>query len=122
LRDQITIDGIRAFGFHGVLDQEKRDGQEFVVDLELEVSFDAAVTHDSLELTVDYSEVASRVVAIVERDRFDLIETLCARIIEMLLTYENIHAARVTVHKPKAPLEVPFSGVSVAMRRQRNSS
>ncbi len=122
MSDQIIIDGIRAFGFHGVLAQEKRDGQEFIVDLELETSFDAAATHDSLELTVDYSEVASRVVALVEQDRCDLIETVCARILEMLLKYENVRAARVTVHKPKAPLKVPFSNVSVSMRRQREAT
>lgn len=121
MKDQIKIDGIRAFGFHGVLAEEKRDGQEFVVDLEIETSFGSAVAQDNLALTVDYSEVANRVVAVIEGDSCDLIETVCARILEMLLTIENVVAGKVTVHKPNAPLGVSFYGVSVSMTRQRDS-
>jgi len=120
--DVIRIDRIEAFGYHGVFPEEKREGQIFLVDVEIETSFDEAITHDDVALTVDYGLVAERVVDIIQGEPADLIETLCDRIASMVLALERVSATRVTVHKPGAPITVPFGGVSVSMRREKGTS
>lgn len=122
MSDVIRIDRIEAFGYHGVFPEEKREGQTFFVDVEIETSFDEAITHDDVAFTVDYGLVAERVLEIIQGEPADLIETLCDRIASMVLALERVSATRVTVHKPGAPITVPFGGVSVSMRREKGTS
>ncbi|WP_405218476.1 dihydropteroate synthase [Agrococcus sp. Ld7] len=115
----IRLEGIRAFGHHGVLPEERRDGQEFVVDVDLSVQVGAAARTDRVTDTVHYGELAERIVAAVERDPVDLIETLAARLVELCMEHPLVEAAHVTVHKPSAPVGVPFGDVSVTLGRSR---
>jgi len=117
--DAVAIRGIRARGHHGVLPQERRDGQEFVVDVVMRFDTSPAAAADDLALTVDYSGVAARVVAVVSGEPVDLIETLAARIAEAVLIDERVDGVDVTVHKPDAPVGVPFDDVAVTIVRQR---
>jgi dihydroneopterin aldolase len=119
MTDLITLRGLRAFGRHGVLPEERRDGQEFVVDVELSVDTAYAAETDDLNRTVDYSAVAREVVAIVSGDPVDLIETLAERLATACLTRPAVAAVRVTVHKPQAPVGVPFDDVTVSIERPR---
>lgn len=113
--DLITLTGVRAFGHHGVLEHERRDGQEFVVDV---VAYVKTLTgSDDIGRTVHYGELAEKVVAAVERDPVDLIETVAHRIAELVLEYEVVQMTQVTVHKPSAPISVPFADVSVSVFR-----
>jgi dihydroneopterin aldolase len=116
--DVIRIEGIEAFGYHGVFPQEKREGQTFLVDVDIETSFDEAIAHDDVAYTVDYGVVAERVAEIIQGEPADLIETVCDRIVTMVLSLERVKATRVTIHKPQAPISVPFAGVSVSRRRE----
>jgi dihydroneopterin aldolase len=116
--DVIRIEGIEAFGYHGVFPQEKREGQTFLVDVDIETSFDEAIAHDDVAYTVDYGVVAERVAEIIQGEPADLIETVCDRIVTMVLSLEGVKATRVTIHKPQAPISVPFAGVSVSRRRE----
>lgn len=116
--DVIRIEGIEAFGYHGVFPQEKREGQTFLVDVDIETSFDQAIAHDDVAYTVDYGVVAERVAEIIQGEPADLIETVCDRIATMVLSLERVKATRVTIHKPQAPISVPFAGVSVSRRRE----
>ena len=118
--DQITLTGVRARGFHGVFDHERRDGQEFRVDTILRVaSMDRAAQTDDLAHTVDYGALALGIVAIIEGEAVNLIETLAVRIAEHCLTLPDVAAASVTVHKPQAPIPVPFDDVAVTVTRTR---
>ena len=116
--DVIRIEGIEAFGYHGVFPQEKREGQTFLVDVDIETSFDEAIAHDDVAYTVDYGVLAERVAEIIQGEPADLIETVCDRIVTMVLSLERVKATRVTIHKPQAPISVPFAGVSVSRRRE----
>lgn len=118
VHDVIRIEGIEAFGYHGVFPEEKREGQTFVVDVDIETSFDEAIAHDDVAYTVDYGVVAGRVAEIIRGEPADLIETVCDRIVTMVLSLERVKATRVTIHKPQAPIAVPFAGVSVSRRRE----
>ena len=116
--DVIRIEGIEAFGYHGVFPEEKREGQTFLVDVDIETSFDEAIAHDDVAYTVDYGVLAERVAEIIQGEPADLIETVCDRIVTMVLSLERVKATRVTIHKPQAPISVPFAGVSVSRRRE----
>jgi dihydroneopterin aldolase len=117
--DRIAVTGIAAYGYHGVLADERRDGQRFLVDVALGVDTRAAAATDDLTRTVDYSAVAAAVVALVEGDPADLIETLAARIADAALGFPLVTVVEVTVHKPEAPVGVPFHDVTVTIERRR---
>lgn len=122
--DRITLTGLRAVGYHGVFDFERRDGQEFVVDVVIGVRClaDAAVG-DDLANTVDYGQVAGLVMARVTGEPVDLIETLAHLIADDVMALPNTQAVDVTVHKPMAPItgsdgnRLAFSDVSVTVTR-----
>lgn len=118
-RDRITLTGVRARGHHGVLDHEKRDGQDFVVDVVLDLDLADAAATDDLTRTVSYAEVAADVVARVEGPSLDLIETLAGQIAQDALARDLVERVEVTVHKPQAPVGVPFGDVAVTVVRER---
>ncbi|MFD4958893.1 dihydroneopterin aldolase [Microbacterium sp. NPDC058389] len=117
--DQITLTGVRAFGHHGVFADERRDGQEFVVDVTLSVDTTQAAASDDVADTVHYGEVAERIVELVGSDPLNLIEGVAARIADDLLEHPLVHTVSVTIHKPHAPITVPFADVSVTILRSR---
>ena len=117
--DEITVTGLRAFGRHGVFDFEREQGQEFVVDVTMNVSTRRAAETDDVTDTIHYGEVAERVAAIVGGEPVNLVETLAQRIADDLLSDERVVLAVVTVHKPSAPIAVPFTDVSITIRRGR---
>ena len=118
--DRIEVTGLRAFGRHGVLEHERRDGQEFVVDAVLWLDTRAAAATDDLALTVDYGAVATRLTAIVSGEPVALIETLADRLAAACLSADQaVREVEITVHKPQAPLAVPFKDVAVSIRRSR---
>jgi 7,8-dihydroneopterin aldolase/epimerase/oxygenase len=115
--DVIRLTGLRARGHHGVHDAERAHGQEFVVDISLELDLVAAAASDDLADTVHYGELADRLVAIICGEPVNLIETLAARLAQACLADARVTAATVTVHKPHAPIPHPFTDVSVTLRR-----
>ncbi|GLY68572.1 dihydroneopterin aldolase [Amycolatopsis taiwanensis] len=117
--DRITLTGLRVFGRHGVFDHEKRDGQEFVVDLTVWLDLAPAAATDDLARTVNYGELAELAVAIVGGEPHDLIESVAGRIADEVLLDPRLSAAEVTVHKPSAPIPHTFDDVAVTIRRCR---
>ena len=119
LGDRIELRGLSAVGYHGVFEHERREGQTFIVDLDLSVDLEPAATSGELFRTVHYGELAEQVVAQITSDPVDLIETLALRIVNVCLGHEPVRWARVTVHKPQAPIEVAFTDVAVTMERSK---
>lgn len=119
--DQIAIRGIRGVGHHGVLEHERVDGQEFIVDVTLDVSTRAAAGSDALDDTVDYGVVADAVHALIIGEPVDLIETVAERIASSCLAHSGVLAVEVRVHKPQAPISVPFDDVEVRITRTRHA-
>ncbi|RBM22090.1 dihydroneopterin aldolase [Streptomyces sp. PT12] len=117
--DRITLRGLRATGFHGVLPRERAEGQPFVVDVVLGVDTRAAAASDDLARTVDYGVVAQEVTGTVTGPSCDLLETLAQRIADRCLAHEAVREAEVTVHKPRAPIAVPFDDVTITIKRSR---
>jgi dihydroneopterin aldolase/2-amino-4-hydroxy-6-hydroxymethyldihydropteridine diphosphokinase len=120
MTDHIVLQGISARGFHGVLDFEKSDGQDFVVDVKLEVDLRRAGRSDLLAHTVSYAEVAADIVDVIAGPSLDLIESLAEQIAATALRRPLVQSVEVTVHKPQAPVGVPFGDVQVTIERCRD--
>jgi len=116
---RIELRGLRAFGYHGCFDFERRDGQEFVVDITLWLDFTKAAATDDLSHTVHYGELAERAVAIVQGPPRNLIETVVSEIADEVMTDPKVTAAEVVVHKPSAPIPHAFADVRVVAIRTR---
>ena len=120
MSDKIRISGIMAEGVHGLLEQEKMTPQPFIVDIELELDLEKAATEDDLSETVNYDEVAKLVVEAIKGPSLNLIEALADRVAARVLhSFDLIDEVKVTVHKPKAPISVPFGDVSVTLKKAR---
>ncbi|MBD8020583.1 2-amino-4-hydroxy-6-hydroxymethyldihydropteridine diphosphokinase [Brevibacterium gallinarum] len=113
--DAITLTGLTVYGYHGVFDFERREGQNFIVDVTLHTDTRAAAASDALIDTADYGTLAEDIAAIIAGEPLNLIETLAERIAEHCLTVAA--RATVTVHKPAAPVPVAFDDVSVTITR-----
>ena len=121
MTDRIVVTGIRGTGYHGVFEHERRDGQEFVVDVAIERDLRRPGRSDDLVDTVHYGEIAAGVLARIEGDPFDLIEALGEVIAGDILARDGVDAVDVVVHKPQAPVGVPVSDVRVEIRRERGT-
>ena len=118
--DVIELLGLRNRGRHGVLASERAAGQDFIVDLRLHLPLGGL--DDDLRRTVDYSQIAREVAGIVTGPPVDLIETLAERIANAVLVHDRIRSVEVTVHKPQAPIDVPFTDVMVRIERHQAAS
>jgi len=116
--DRIEIRDLRVIGTHGVLPEEQDRPQPFAVDITAWVDMTAAQQSDDLADTVDYGAIAGRIVGLIEGEPVNLIETLAERIAAVCLAEPAVRAAEVTVHKPDAPISVPFDDVTVTIRRR----
>ena len=119
MTDRIELRGLTVRGNHGVFDHERRDGQDFVVDITLWIDLAAAAASDDLNDTYDYGVLAQRAADIVAGPARDLIETVAAEIAEDVMNDDRVHAVEVVVHKPSAPIPLTFSDVAVVARRSR---
>lgn len=115
--DEITLTGVRATGYHGVYEHERSEGQEFLVDTTLFLDIARAAETDEVTDTVHYGQIAERIVAIIEGEPVNLLERLAQLIADALLAEHGVRRVRVTVHKPQAPITVPFTDVSVTIER-----
>ncbi|ULE35084.1 dihydroneopterin aldolase [Mycobacterium sp. IDR2000157661] len=119
MTDRIELRGLTVRGHHGVFEHERRDGQDFVVDITVWIDLAAAATSDDLADTMDYGALAKRAADIVAGPPRDLIETVAAEIAEGVMTDERVHAVEVVLHKPSAPIPLTFTDVAVVARRSR---
>jgi 7,8-dihydroneopterin aldolase/epimerase/oxygenase len=119
MSDRIELRGLIVRGNHGVYEHERRDGQDFVVDITVWVDLAAAAASDDLADTLDYGELAKQAADIVAGPPRDLIETVAGEIAEKVMGDERVHAVEVVVHKPSAPIPLNFADVAVVARRSR---
>lgn len=115
----ITLTGLEVFAYHGVYEFERASGQQFIIDVSVQV--DVAATADDIGATVHYGELAEAIGQGVAENPVDLIETVADRVANIALSYPAVTQTTVTVHKPEAPITVPFSDVSVTVTRERTA-
>lgn len=117
MADRITLTGMDVYGYHGVLEHEREYGQTFTVDITCWLD---PAQNDDLDTTVNYAELAQLAHDVVAGPPRQLIETVAGEIADTALdTWALLHAIEVTVHKPHAPIPLPFGDVAVTARRNR---
>ncbi len=121
MSDVIKLSGLTVRGRHGVFAFEREQGQDFVVDVVLELDLAPAAASDDVTDTVHYGELAEALVAVIAGEPVNLIETLADRLVRVCLGDPRVGAATVTVHKPQAPIPHDFADVAVTVRRERDS-
>ena len=120
MNDHITLTGIHGFGYHGLFEHERRDGQDFFLDIDLIVDLTAASVSDAIDDTVNYAEITDLVVAEITSDPVNLIEKLAGRTAERILNeHLKVNAVTVTVHKPQAPVAASLKDIAVSVTRTR---
>ncbi len=115
--DRIALTGLRVHGRHGVLPEERRDGQDFLVDAVLHLDLRPAAASDDVGDTVHYGVLAERLAAVVAGEPVQLLETLAERLAAVCLADPRVRTAEVTVHKPSAPIPLSFADVAVRVVR-----
>ena len=119
MTDRIELRGLIVRGNHGVFPEERRDGQDFVIDITGWVDLANPAASDDHADTLDYGALAQRAADIVGGPARNLIETVAGEIAEDVMTDERVHAVEVAVHKPAAPIPLNFADVAVVARRSR---
>lgn len=118
MADRIELRGLKVRGYHGVFDFEKRDGQDFIVDIVLWADLTAAAASDDLADTIDYSRLAEIAAGIVGGEPYNLIERVSGLIADAVMDLDpRVLAVEVTLHKPQAPIDAEFADVAVVARR-----
>jgi dihydroneopterin aldolase len=122
---KISIRGLRVFAHHGVFEFERAYGQDFFIDCVVWVDAEAAAANDDLASTVNYGALADALVANAKTDPVDLLETLASRLLALVLGFGGgaetgiVRKAKITVHKPNAPIDHEFADVSVTVKGKR---
>lgn len=120
MSDKIILSGIEFFGYHGCSLDEKRRGQIFKVDAELNFDLSKAGATDNIADTVDYAQVLLDVEKIITGTPRNLIETVAEEIAATLLEkYSLIDSVKITLHKPYAPLPTRYDDAAVQITRSR---
>jgi dihydroneopterin aldolase len=117
----IELRGIALHGYHGVLEWERREGQPFLVDVELDLADETAADGDRIEDAVDYRLVVARVRELSDARAYHLLEAFSAALADTLLTEFPVTTVRVRVRKPEVVLDPPVEYAAVSVERRRAS-
>lgn len=119
--DKITLKNMKFFAYHGVYPEEKAQGQNFHIDVEMRLDLRKPGNTDNLEDTIDYSRVYGIIKYITESNRFQLIERLADSISREILTgFDRIGEITVCIRKPEAPMDGVLDWAAVEIRRSRH--
>lgn len=117
---KISLKNMMVYGFHGVFEYEREQGQRFYLDIQLEADVQAAEENDDMEATVDYTAVYALARREVEQRRFLLLEALAAHLADMILQeWAVLQSVTVAVRKPAVPLPGQIDYVEVEVTRRR---
>ncbi len=117
--DHVLLSGMRFRAHHGVLAEERTQGQDFLVDVDLEADLRGAGQSDDLDRTIDYRRVYGIVKDVMLGTPQNLVETLAETIATKILALDRVSAVTVRVCKPQVKLPGPLESAGVEMRREK---
>lgn len=119
--DKIIIKGLRLFAYHGVNEEEKQQGQDFIFDIALSVNMNSACSSDDVNDTVSYAKAVKTVRRVFTAEKYDLIEK-CADVVAkaILEEYPAVFTVELTLKKPQAPVNADFDYMAVQITRNRD--
>lgn len=119
MKNEIRIKDLECFGFHGVLEEEQKLGQKFVISAVIKTSFAKAIISDSCEDTINYAQVCHFINNIVSETKYNLIESLADYLTKKLLVeFSLINEVEIEVKKPWAPIKLNLETASVVVKRK----
>lgn len=118
--DKIIVKGLKIFAYHGVNEEEKINGQNFILDIDSYLSLAVPCESDNVEDTVSYTKIIKTATAIFVSQKDDLIERAAQRVaVGLLESFERIDSVRVLLKKPDAPIKADFEYAGVEIYRER---
>jgi dihydroneopterin aldolase len=109
----IELQGLEVFGYHGAYEEEQRNGQLFLWDVQLEVGDRGA--DDDLERALDYTHVAAKIRELSDAHRFNLLEALATSVADAL--YEQFEPMRLKLRVRKRPADLGVEHSAVIVQR-----
>ena len=113
----IKINEIQLFGYHGLYQEEKENGQNFIVSLLIDIDYKDK--SDKIENTLDYVDIIDQVKNVFSKKRYNLIETLAVEISENLMTNQKIKSLDISIKKESPPIDTKLNSVEVNLRKTR---
>lgn len=118
--DKIIIKDLKIFAYHGVNQEEKENGQFFLLDIVCALDLSLPCQSDRVEDTVSYAKIIKAVIPAFTGAKFDLIERAAEETAQVILkNFPPIQSVEVTLKKPDAPVKADFGYVAVEIRRSR---
>lgn len=118
--DKILIRDLKIYAYHGVNEEEKLDGQNFVLDIDAFVDISLPCESDNVDDTVSYAKIIKEAIKIFTSQKDDLLERASQRVADGLFErFEKIKALRILLKKPEAPIKADFGYVGVEIFRER---
>ena len=123
MTQKIQIKGLRVYGYHGVMEHERDEGQYFIIDATIKVDAKRASSTDDISNTVSYAEIAQLIADNVRNNPVNLLETLSQRLADEVLIASGPWAksVKITVSKPDAPIDLYCDTVAVTAKAKRQS-
>ncbi len=117
--EQILVQGLQVFGYHGVYEQEKEEGQTFLVNCVMDTSFASAIHSDDVGETVDYGTVCLFIKKYFEEKAYDLLEKVADELATSIMyAFPGIEKIQIQITKPNAPLPMEFESVGVRVEKK----
>ncbi len=117
--EQILVQGLQVFGYHGVYEQEKEEGQTFLVNCVMDTSFASAIHSDDVGETVDYGTVCLFIKKYFEGKAYDLLEKVADELATSIMyAFPGIEKIQIQITKPNAPIPMEFESVGVRVEKK----
>ena len=119
--DRIVLEGMRFYGFHGVNPEERVLGQEYLVDLAVEMDLTQAGASDRLEDTISYAHIYRAVRDVMEGEPRNLLEAAAQSVADRILSDFPVDSVSIRVKKPHPPIRgsvIENATVEIFRRRQ----
>ncbi len=116
--DKIFLKDLQIDTVIGIYDWEREIRQVISLDLEMQADIAPAARSDSVEDTLDYKQVAKRLIQYVRHSRFELVETLIERVAQIVLYEFDVKAVKIRLNKPGAVRYSKTVGIEISRQRQ----
>lgn len=121
MMDKIIIKDLEFFAYHGVNEEEKIQGQRFVLDITCYLDLSVPCETDNVEDTVSYAKIIKKVREVFTAEKYDLLEKAAMVVMRSIFdSFPEICECDILLKKPDAPIKADFSYVAVEIRRTRD--
>jgi len=119
--DKIIVKGLKIFAYHGVNEEEKINGQNFILDIMIFLNIKKNVKNDDINSTVSYSKLVKFVTGEILKEKYNLIETVTEKLAEEILKeFKSIKKIKILLKKPEAPMSYDLEYAAVEITRKRS--